>query len=237
MSLESFSTGHFGFSATPLRDLGAAEYTLVTVVVDDSGSVNSKVREMEQALDKIVEACKLCPESDNLMIRVVKFNNRVTEVHGFKLLPDIQSYSGVLGGHGLTALYEATLNSLVAMNTYGKTLSDQDYTVNGLLVVLTDGCNNINSATLDNIKREMEKSVSGEQIESLLSILVGVDSGEANLKSELQRMQVECNFTQFEWMTDLSAKSLARFAQFVSKSASSQSKMIGTGSPSQSLTF
>lgn len=237
MSLESFSTGHFGFSATPLRDLGAAEYTLVTIVVDESGSVSRQVRDIEQALDKVIESCRLSPHSDNLMVRVVRFNSNVNEVHGFKLLPDIKSYTDVLTGSGMTSLYEATTNALVAMNTYGKNLSDQDYTVNGILVVITDGMNNITRATRADVKRELTTAVSGENLESLISILVGVDTGESGLKQYLDDFKNESGFTQFEWMQDLTPKSLARLANFISRSVSSQSKALGSGSPSQALSF
>lgn len=48
--LEEFNlpTGNFGFSAERIADLGSSEYTLVSIIVDDSGSVAGFKTEMEK---------------------------------------------------------------------------------------------------------------------------------------------------------------------------------------------
>lgn len=234
MSLENFHVGHFGFSGTKLKDLGASEYTLVTVVVDDSGSVHPYIRDIEKCLSTIVDSCKMSPRADNLLLRLVKFNSVTTEVHGFKLLSELSSYDNSLNGGGITALFDATTNAISAMNAYGKTLSSQDYSVNGIVFVITDGENNVNNASVDDIKRAINAGVNGENLESLVTILIGVGSGISSYLADLQR---DAGFTQLEMMQNLNSKSLAKLAQFVSRSISSQSQALGTGQPSKSLSF
>ena len=43
---------HYGYSATDLDDLGATEYTLVTIAVDESGSVGSFKNEIEKSIQE-----------------------------------------------------------------------------------------------------------------------------------------------------------------------------------------
>jgi len=68
---------NFQYSATRIENLGATEYTLVTVVVDTSGSVADFKDELEKCLQKVIEACRKSPRADNLLIRIVTFNNKI----------------------------------------------------------------------------------------------------------------------------------------------------------------
>ena len=67
----------FQFSAARIEDLGASEYTIVTIVQDKSGSVDHFSTDMEATLQKILEACKKSPRSENLLIRLVTFDDDV----------------------------------------------------------------------------------------------------------------------------------------------------------------
>ncbi len=119
-------SGQYGFSATRLDDLGATEYTLVTIVCDASPSVSGFVKEMENCLVEIVKACKFSPRADNLMIRLVTFATGMTEAHGFKLLEqcNLSDYKKIIKTYGGTALYDAAENAISAVSTYGKQLTD-----------------------------------------------------------------------------------------------------------------
>lgn len=54
---------------------------------------------------------------------------------------------------------------------------------------------------------------------------------------ELTELKDKAGFTQYVYAGNCSPQTLAKIGQFVSKSASSQSKALGTGGPSQALTF
>src|SRR5829696_5087520 len=89
---------HYGYSATRLDELGATEYTVVTIACDVSGSTAAFTFEMESALARIVQACKSSPRADNLLLRLVAFDDTLSELHGFKLLENcnVTDYGGVL---------------------------------------------------------------------------------------------------------------------------------------------
>src|SRR5260221_7548250 len=144
MEQQALPTGHYGYSATRIDDLGASEYTLVTVVCDVSPSVSHFVKEMEEALREIVKACKYSPRADNLLIRLVTFAGYLDEAHGFKLLEqcNLDDYKNVLKIGSATALYDAAENSISAVAAYGKQLVQSDFGANGIVFVITDGEDN-----------------------------------------------------------------------------------------------
>jgi len=58
---------HYGYSATRLEELGATEYTVVTIVCDVSGSTAAFTFDMEEAITRILQASKFSPRADNLL--------------------------------------------------------------------------------------------------------------------------------------------------------------------------
>jgi hypothetical protein len=228
----------FQYSAVRIEDLGATEYTLVTVAVDQSSSVSSFRPELIATLKEIVRACQRSPRKENLMIRVIGFNDNCTEVHGFKLL-------GMLSGdeyqklspQGMTALFDATYDAVAATAGYSKSLVQQDFNTNGIVFVITDGCDNRSKATPYKIAEAKKKSLLNEEIESLLTILIGVNIQDRAVHDELVRFEAEGEFDQFVELKDATADTLAKVGGFVSRSISSQSQALGTGGPSQPLTL
>jgi len=237
-SLQQHKTGHFGFSAVRVEDLGSSEYTLVTIVADRSGSTAGFTADMESALKEIVAACLKSPRADNLMIRLVTFESGHKEVHGFKLLSQItpNEYDGVLSPAGMTALYDAAVDSIEATNNYGRTLLENDLSVNAIVFVLTDGGDNTSTLRAVDVRKELERAVGGENLESLVSILIGVNVKDISLNTALQQFNTDAGFTQYVNLEDASKSTLAKLAQFVSKSISSQSQSLGSGA-SQVIAF
>ena len=238
-NLQKHKAGHFGFSATRIEDLGAQDYTLVTIVADRSGSTAAFQKEMEAVLKEVLGACLKSPRADNLMIRLVTFESKHAEVHGFKLLSAINpdDYNGVLSPGGMTALYDASTDAIEATNKYGRQLLENDFGVNGIVIVLTDGMDNESTTGIPQVKAALAEAVTNENLESMVSILVGVNVADQNAKNYLANFNQDAGFTQFVPLADANKNTLAKLAQFVSKSISSQSQALGSGGPSASITF
>lgn len=239
-SLQLTKVGNFKFSTTKLEDLGADSYTLATIVIDLSGSTSPYIKDMEKALKEIINACLSAPRADNLLVRLLVFSDDVQEIHGFKLLSSINvdDYTNVLKPGGMTALYDACENSIRATNIEGRRLLDKDYAVNGYFIVITDGADNRSVVNMSSVKKALDEAVTGENMESMFSILVEVNpNGDASLQRYLDDFFNSVGFTQKEVLKDLTAKGFAKLANFISKSISSQSQAIGSGGPSQKLTF
>lgn len=230
----------YGFSATRVEDLGASEYTLVGIATDVSGSVTGFRKEIEACVKTVVKACRHSPRADNLMLRLVTFEMRLRELHGFKPLSNCNpdDYDGAIIIGGTTALFDAAVNVVESVTRYGKDLVDQDFEVNGIVFVITDGDDNASKTTVNSLKDALDRAVRSESLESLVSILVGVNTdASTGLNQYLDNIAKTAGFTQYVSIDKADEKTLAKLADFVSRSISSQSQALGTGGPSQSLTF
>jgi len=233
------TTSNFQFSGVTVERLGASEYTLVTLAIDMSSSVNSYKNELIDSINTVVEACKKSQRAENLMIRLVTFNDRTYEEHGFKLLSDINisDYKNIASPQGMTALYDASLNSVEAMSSYGKTLMEEDFDVNGIFFVITDGMDNRSKQSVNDIKNAIEMISIEESLESIRSILVGVNTQHYEVKNYLNEFKDKAKFDQYIDISEATPESMAKLAKFTMNSISAQSQSLGTGGASKALTF
>jgi hypothetical protein len=229
----------FQFSATKISTLGATEYTLFGIAADTSGSVMVFGAEIEACLKSVIESCRRSPRADNLMARVLSFNHHATELHGFRPLADchLAGYDGCIKTGGGTALYDTSVNLIESLATYGKQLIAQDYAANGIVVILTDGMDEHSTLTVKEVKAAFDRAMQSESLESLVSILIGVNVTDQRVSQYLEKFKTEAGFTQYVETKDASPKTLAKLAGFISKSVSSQSQAVGTKGPSQPITF
>jgi uncharacterized protein YegL len=225
----------YGFSAVRADRLGASEYTLVTLACDVSGSVIPFRDLLVDSIKKAVGACRKSPRAANIMVRTVTFNQGVTEIHGFKPLADIDDaeYDAIRAGGG-TALFDASASAIGATTAYGKILADQDYAVNGILFVITDGEDFDSTYTAATVKEKADEAVTGEVLDSFLSVLVGVNA--ARCSAYLERFRDQAAIAQYVDAGDATPGNLAKLASFVSRSVSSQAGSVGTGQ-SATVTF
>lgn len=238
--LEQLQAGSgYRFSATKINALGAAEYTLVTIAMDASSSVQGFAPQLEQAIKTVFKACEKSDRKENLMMRLTQFSDTLQELHGFKLLGSIKEsdYDGVLNIGGMTALFDAADEAVQSTSVYGKQLTSQDFLANALIVVITDGQNNRgNIMDPGPIKRALEAARKAENLESINIILVGVTNDDNSLDHYLQTFKDEAGITQYVSIGTATPGKIAKLAEFVSQSISSTSKALGTGAPSQPLT-
>lgn len=229
---------NFKFSSTRTEHLGASEYTLVTIAVDNTGSVDIFAKELREALIAAVGSCKKSPRSDNLLLRVVTFSSSFTdgirEIHGFKPLSEINvnDYPQFSPG-GSTPLYDVTYSAIGATNAYAERLYKDDYLSNGIVFIITDGDDNASVMSPESIKKEISRGINGEFIESNLVVLIGINA--ASCQSKLQSFQQNAGLDQYIDAGSATPQKLAKLAAFVSNSVSSQSQALGSGGPSKAI--
>jgi len=228
----------FSYSAVSMDQLDATEYTLVTVALDSSGSVRPYAKDLCKAMQSVLDCTLKSPRSENILMRVIQFNSTVSEIHPF--LPvttiDRSRYEGLAPG-GSTALYDAVFSSVNALNDYAARLASNKYLANAITFVITDGDDNASHTTCSQISAEIARAVDGEILESNQVILIGVNTAGSSLSTYLDRFKSQVGITHVETLDTATPSSLAKLAQFVSKSISSQSMAIGTGGPSQLLSI
>ncbi len=246
METHSIQGSTFQFSAVAPSNLGANEYCLATIVLDGSGSTESFWPGIRAATVEAVRALRGTkkrpnPRADNTLLRVVVFDHVLHEVHGFRLLTQCNDddYQNLKCPAGTTALYDATYTSIQATLEEARYLEKNKFQSNGIVIVVTDGAEypaNASTATRKMIAQAITDSKSSEVLESLVTILVGVNAN-ANLVTYLNDFQTEAGFQQFIPLNDASQDTLGQLGGFVSRSISSQSQSLGSGGPSQSLAF
>jgi len=229
----------YGFSGTRLETLGASEYTLVGLSVDTSSSVASHREQIEACVGQIVDACRWAPRADNLMLRLTRFDTVVSEVHGFKPLMECSpgDYRGSLPCSGMTALFDGALNAIEAVARYGETLVNHGLTANGIVFVITDGGDNHSSMGLQSVRAAIDRVRGSETLEGLLTVLIAVGVTHGDTVQRLQDFSRSVGFDGFVDLGSADVNTLAGLSQFVSRHINLQSRVLGAGGGSISLTF
>ena len=228
----------FQFSAVRIAHLTATEYTLVTIAIDVTGSTAPFADQLRQCLITAVEACKKSPRSNNLLLRVILFSTKfqskgVEEVHGFKPLGEIDPNAyPQFSPTGGTPLYDATFSGVGATHELSAKMMKQDYLVNAICFVITDGEDNSSAMTPAQIQSEIKRAHQKEEIESLIGIVVGINA--SSCQYSLEHFCKESGLKYID-AGDVTKGKLAKLAEFVSQSVSSQSQALGTGGPSKAI--
>ena len=235
--------GTFKYSAKRIEKLGATEYTLTTIVCDASGSVQPFATDLLHCIKTIVEACQKSPRSENLMLRLLVFNNAIYEIHGFRPLYEINpdDYES-LDPNYTTLLYDATYDAVSATLEYSERLISQDFDCNGAIYIITDGLDTHSDMSPSSIKDKIVSAINQETIiESLVTVLIGLHdpnlSWQQDVINKLEEFKDKAELTAFLDVGEATPQKLAKLANWVSESVSSQSQSLGTGGSSQILAF
>lgn len=233
---EVITTGSFGYSAVKPDELEEAEFTLATIVCDVTGSVSPFADELLNMVKVAIKTCQKSPRSNNMLIRYINFNDKVKEIHGFRLLSeiDVNTYDPIQPW-GMTALFDAQMDAINATVNYSKSLIDQEFDVNAVIFIITDGADNHSSSTPTMIKKEQQSIVRNEEFGGLQQYLIGINANDC--KTELERFQTEAGLTDYIDAGDATPSNLAKIAQFISSSVSSSSQALATGTQQSSLTL
>jgi len=234
--------GNFTFSAIRIEDLGASEYTLVTVICDVTGSVRDFADELLKMIKTVAKACKKNARAENLLLRYIIFNNDIIEVHGFLPIPSINEDDyEQLRPSGSTALFDATFSGIGATLKMAESLAAQDFDVNGCVYIITDGDDNASTSVPSMIKDQINKALTGEELETLTTILIGIFDPNSPDKSyfsgKLDDFHKVANLSQYINAGDATPATLAKLGNLISQSISSVSQTLGSGQASQPLVF
>lgn len=226
---------HYGYSGTRIDRLGASEYTLVAIATDASGSVGAFQSEIEACIKATMEACRQAPRADNLMLRITQFDSRLTELQGFAPLHTLKAPRLSIGG--ATALYDAAVNAVASVTDYGRDLVSNGLSANAIVFVITDGEDNASTLTPASVADAVRAAVADEHLESVLTVLIGVNVAQPRLAKALMAFSASAGFDHYLELAKADAGTLARLADFLSRSIAAQSQVLGTGGPSRVLTF
>jgi len=235
----------FQYSAVDLSTLAnlASKYTLVTIVIDVSGSVYSFRDTLEHALREIIGACKKDPSANSQLVRLILFNDTLQEIHGFKPVNSINEndYNGIISPGGNTALFDAMRQSVEAAVAYAAVLAQQAYTTNAITIVVTDGKDSGYGCGAGDVARTNDQAISGESLESSQIVLLGLTE-DLQFGTYLEKVRTDCKIDKTMIVGTFVAGGptanrgkIAKLLQFVSHSVSSTAQALGSGGPSKTI--
>jgi hypothetical protein len=236
----------FSFSGIDPEDLvnPEDEYTLVSIAEDVSPSTGNLRTAMALGMKTVNLACKKDPRSDKLMVHSTRFGTTIQEIHGFKPVNDIDenSYKASPTIGGSTCLYDAIFNAISACSHYAEILDKSgDISSNAIVFIFTDGMDNDSTVGPETIKEKLEEIRMKEVLESIKIIILGFNDPNSSYQSTvvtyLQKLVDDLGLDQYVDIGAMTPAQAAKVFGFVSQSISSQSQHLGTGGPSQNLTF
>jgi uncharacterized protein YegL len=133
--------------------LDATEATLVTVVLDASGSMEAHRRTVVEAFNTMLTALQKSKASSNILLSTWSFSDAPTLVHGFQPVTQLQPMD--LNDYrptGSTALYDTVLSTMTGIVTYGQKLADNGVPNRRIIVVFSDGEDNVSRAKSHSVK-------------------------------------------------------------------------------------
>lgn len=220
----------FQFSGVRPEELGASEYTLVTLVVDITASVTDFRDDLLEAVKATVAGCRHSPRADHLLLRLITFNTEREEVHGFRPVTDIDPGSyAAFKPQGMTALYDAVYDAVLATHRYAGLLVGQGFQVNGALYIVTDGADNSSRVGPKHIAEELRSALQEETLASLHTVLVGVNTATGTVRKHLEGFRREAGLQEFLPVAEATPSRLAQLAAYVSRSVNVQSQLLASG--------
>lgn len=231
----------FDYTSIAVEKLGATEYTFVHIVTDKTTSVGAFKVQLEKMIGASVGSCRNSARALNLLIRTTAFNsNGIDELHGFTLLNSIDpdSYVGTIHPGGITNLYTASLEAVEATDEYVQSLFDAQRicNANAIIFFITDGDDNASDQDQvceDDVKTAINKIKRSEVLESIRTILIGVNDDE--YKHELETFKDNVGIDEYIPMGEVTESKLAKLAEFISQSVTDTDTSRGTGQPSQPI--
>ncbi|OGI16597.1 MAG: hypothetical protein A3J63_01985 [Candidatus Moranbacteria bacterium RIFCSPHIGHO2_02_FULL_40_12b] len=133
-----------GIDGTDIDDIQATDVTLLTLVVDDTGSLAHLIDSVIEGQNQLLEAIRNSKQKDNILLALWKFDADSKLVHSYvpvgqatKL--DRRNYRA---SGSSTALNDAWMNAMASNIAYAQMLRSSGTPVKNIAVVITDGQDN-----------------------------------------------------------------------------------------------
>jgi archaellum component FlaC len=230
------------YTAAPLQALDKNVYAVASISVDVSSSVRPFHQELEESLKSAIDGIEDKSQSDAkkgvaMLLRCSTFNstysagNQFAEIHGFKEVANIDTSQYHLPlPEGGTPLLEAMMRDLDIEKHFTDQMSNENILSSALLLWVTDGEDTASgNISYDQVDARIKQLQMEEDIDSVTTVVFGINEGNQKIKNYLDKLCKECNidyYVPFQSIKDEGGKALAKLITEVSKTVSSSA---GTG--------
>lgn len=175
--------------------LGATEATIVTYLVDASGSMFEVEKEVQESLAEVVVSMVESKLAAALTLSLISFNERVWVSFANKPVEEIASADIQYRADGFTALYDATLDALTGALAYEELLLRVGMSTKVIVVVFSDGADNrshrVTAAKINKVVRDLLAT----RRESWILAFVGFKTYEAGKGIDYQQIAHAMGFS------------------------------------------
>lgn len=134
-------------------DLGASDATLVSVVLDMSGSMEPHRKDVIDAYNAMIRSLSGAKAATSILVSTWAFEDKARLLSSFEAVESKPRLTqAVYAPSGTTALYDAVLGAMTGLVAYGQRLWDEGVPTRRVLFVLSDGEDNASKATASAVR-------------------------------------------------------------------------------------
>jgi hypothetical protein len=142
-----------GCSGVDIDQINTDDVTLVAAVMGASGSMSSAQRAVIEGFNTMLDSFRGSKQADSILLSAWSFSDRPW-LH-FSYTP-VTMLSNLIGSdyqpNGSTALYDTLLYVMAGLVAYGQTLRNNGIRTRGIVVVFSDGGDNVSQSTASQVR-------------------------------------------------------------------------------------
>lgn len=142
-----------GCVGAQVDDLNTDDVTLLSVILDQSSSMSGLQNDVIDAFNEMTRALADSKAADSILMSVWKFDNDSSLLFSYTPIDQVKDLtSNDYQPNGATALYDATMDGFTGIVAYGQDLRNNGIRTRSIVVVISDGGDNVSSHTAAAVK-------------------------------------------------------------------------------------
>lgn len=142
-----------GCVGAQVDDLNTDDVTLLVVVIDQSSSMSPVKNDVIDAFNQMTRALADSKAADSILMSAWTFDDQPNILFGYTPIDSVTDLTAqTYQPNGATALYDATLDGFTGIVAYGQNLRDNGIRTRSIVVVISDGGDNVSGASASAVK-------------------------------------------------------------------------------------
>lgn len=142
-----------GCVGAQVDDLNTDDVTLLSVIIDESSSMDSVRSDVIDAFNQMARALADSKAADSILMSAWTFANEPELLFGYTPIDAVKDLTPQdYIPDGATALYDATMDGFTGVVAYGQELRNNGIRTRAVVVVISDGGDNMSQYTASSLK-------------------------------------------------------------------------------------
>lgn len=137
---------------TAVDDLDSENINLIFLGIDESGSMGSYIKDMQNCLSEFKTALTDSKEADEILVARADFSDNI-KIGGYK---KISEFDTSFATYGCTAMFDTIVEGSEKLKEYRKFLKEQGVRVKAVFAIFSDGLDNQSSRSFSEAKQSVE---------------------------------------------------------------------------------